>query len=121
MHEYLELLDFKNPDYSMFDLDKFYIDKIKHFLSLLDLDGVNIYKEYEFSYREDNVSYHGIIDLIIEYKDRIMIVDYKLNNIIDDIYFKQLESYKKYISKKSNKKIDIYLFSIISGTLEKIF
>lgn len=121
MHEYLELLDFKNPDYSMFDLDKFYIDKIKHFLSLLDLDDVNIYKEYEFSYREDNVSYHGIIDLIIEYKDRIMIVDYKLNNIIDDIYFKQLESYKKYISKKSNKKIDIYLFSIISGTLEKIF
>lgn len=120
IHEALELLDFKNPNYSLLDLDNFYIEKIKHFISLLDLNDVDIYKEYEFSYQEDNTTYHGIIDLILEYKDKIMIIDYKLNNIKDDNYIKQLESYKKYISKKSNKKIDIYLFSIISGTLEKL-
>ena len=38
----------------------------------------------------------------------------------DDAYIKQLNSYKDYISTKTNKKIDIYLFSIISGTLNKI-
>ena len=58
--------------------------------------------------------------MILEYDDDIKIIDYKLNNIEDENYLKQLENYKNYISKKTNKKIEIYLFSILNGNLNKI-
>ena len=121
MHEILELIDFKNPDYESLDIDDYYKDKIKGFISQIDIDKVvNIYKEYEFLYEEDQNIYHGIIDLILEYEDSIKIIDYKLKNVDDENYVKQLNSYKDYLSLKTNKKIEIYLFSIISGTLNKI-
>ena len=123
VHETLELLDFKNPNYSLID-NKFIISKIKKFLShplLSNLKEANIYKEYEFIYNDANNEYHGIIDLMIEYKDHIDIIDYKLNNIKDDNYLKQLSGYKKYISTISDKEIKIYLYSIISETLEQIY
>ena len=121
MHEILELIDFKNPDYSVLDIDDYYKDKIKTFISQIDIDKVeNVYKEYEFLYKDNNSIYHGIIDLILEYKDSISIIDYKLKNVEDENYIKQLNSYKDYLSIKTNKKIDLYLFSILSGTLNKL-
>ena len=39
-----------------------------------------MYKEYEFTYEEDNSISHGIIDLLIEREDKMIIVDYKLKN-----------------------------------------
>ena len=121
MHEILELIDFKNPDYNLLDIDDYYKGKIKDFISQINIEKVkNIYKEYEFLYEENQNIYHGIIDLILEYDDSISIIDYKLKNVDDENYVKQLNSYKDYLSTKSNKKIDIYLFSIIDGTLNKI-
>ena len=121
VHEMLELIDFKNPDYDNLDIDDFFKNKIKNFIEGLDVNNIiNTYKEYEFLYEKDNNLYHGIIDLMIEYEDSIKIIDYKLKNTDDEAYIKQLNSYKDYISTKTNKKIDIYLFSIIAGTLNKI-
>ena len=121
IHEALELLDFNNPDYSMLDIDSFYIEKIKKFINKIDIKNViNIYKEYEFLYEKEDNIYHGVIDLILEYNDSIKIIDYKLKNVDDPNYIKQLNSYRDYISTKTNKKIDIYLFSIIDGSLNKI-
>ena len=48
------------------------------------------------------------------------IIDYKLKNINDVEYKKQIEKYKEYLANKTNKKIYTYLFSIVDGTLEKI-
>ena len=121
MHEILELLDFNNPNFDDLEIEEYFKEKIRSFISQINIeDVVNIYKEYEFSYVKDNNNYHGIIDLILEYSDSIRIIDYKLKNVNDDNYIKQLNSYKDYISTKTNKKIDIYLFSIIDGTLNKI-
>ncbi len=121
VHEVLELLDFKNPKYDNLGIDKFYIEKIKKFIEEINVDkAINIYKEYEFRYKKDDTFYNGIIDLIIEYSDKISIIDYKLKNVEDENYIKQLNSYKDYILSKTNKKIDIYLFSIINGTLKKL-
>ena len=122
LHEVLELIDFKNPNFNNINIDKYYQSKILDFISKIDISNViNIYKEYEFVYQDNDNKYHGIIDLILEYKDYIMIVDYKLKNINDSNYIKQLSEYKKYMSFKTNKKIDVYLFSILSGSFEKIF
>ena len=121
MHEILELLDFKKPDIDGLNIDNFYKSKLKNFLNLVDIDKVvNIYKEYEFLYQKEDSILHGIVDLILEYEDKISIIDYKLKNVDDLNYIKQLESYRDYIALKSNKKIDIYLFSIIDGTLNKL-
>ena len=122
MHEALEYLDFKNPNYELIEND-FIRNKIQKFLAnplLNDLNNANIYKEYEFIYNDDRAEYHGIIDLMIEYENKIDIIDYKLNNIKDENYLKQLSGYKKYISTLTNKEINIYLYSIISETLEKL-
>ncbi len=122
VHETLEYLDFKNPNLDLIE-NQFIRQKVANFLSnplLNDIENANIYKEYEFIYTNDTTEYHGIIDLMIEYEDKINIIDYKLNNIKDENYLKQLSGYKTYISSLSNKEINIYLYSIISGTLEKL-
>lgn len=122
MHEYLEYIDFINPEYDYIE-DKFIKDKIKKFLSnplLSNIKDSNIYKEYEFIYHDEFNEYHGIIDLMLEYEDHIDIIDYKLNNIKDDNYLKQLNGYKDYITSISNKEVNIYLYSIISETLEQL-
>ncbi len=121
-HESLELIDFKNPDYTLID-NSFVVNKIKKFLTnqlLTNIQEATIYKEYEFIYIKKDTEYHGIIDLMLEYKDRIDIIDYKLSNIKDENYLKQLNGYKNYIEKISNKKTNIYLYSIMNETVEKL-
>ena len=57
---------------------------------------------------------------MLEYQDNIKIIDYKLKNINDEAYIKQLTGYKNYIEKLFNKKTGIYLYSITLNTLEEI-
>lgn len=116
IHELFECTDFNNLD-NLSDNNKKIIER---FLEKVDISHANIYKEYEFIYDEDNTTYHGIIDLMLEYQDNIKIIDYKLKNINDDAYIKQLTGYKNYIEKLFNKKTSIYLYSITLNTLEEI-
>ena len=116
IHELFECTDFNNLD-NLSDNNKKIIER---FLEKIDISHANIYKEYEFIYDEDNTTYHGIIDLMLEYQDNIKIIDYKLKNINDDAYIKQLNGYKNYIEKLFNKKTSIYLYSITLNTLEEI-
>ena len=122
IHEIFEFIDFKNYNESEIE-DKYIREKATKFLNsdlMKNIEDANIYHEYEFIYEKDNTSYHGIIDLMMEYKDHIDIIDYKLKNISDENYIKQLNGYRDYISSISNKKIDIYLYSIIDETLQKL-
>ena len=116
IHELFECTDFNNLD-NLSDNNKKIIER---FLEKVDISHASIYKEYEFIYDEDNTTYHGIIDLMLEYQDNIKIIDYKLKNINDDAYIKQLNGYKDYIEKLFNKKTSIYLYSITLNTLEEI-
>ena len=92
----------------------------KFIKSLNNLEDAKIYKEYEFNYKDSNNKYNGVIDLMLEYNDYIDIVDYKLKNIDDEAYKKQLLGYKSYIENISSKKVNVYLYSIIDETLKKI-
>ena len=122
VHEIFELLDFRNIDLSLVD-NKFIRNKVEKFLSndlLKNISNANIYKEYEFIYEDNNITYHGIIDLMLEYDNNIKIIDYKLKNINDNAYLKQLNGYKNYIENTFNKDTSIYLYSILDNTLEKV-
>ena len=107
MHQLFEMIDFNNN--SSYDVGKL-IDKI-------DLDDATIYKEHEFIFSDSDLEYRGIIDLMLEYDDKIKIIDYKLLNTKDDAYLKQLGVYKKYINCISDKKVELYLYSIINDEL----
>ncbi len=116
VHELFELTDFHNTS----NLTGKNREIITNFLDKVNIDNADIYKEYEFIYEEDNTTYHGIIDLMLVYKDNIKIIDYKLKNINDEAYLKQLNGYKDYIEKRFNKPTNIYLYSVTNNTLEKV-
>jgi len=115
MHYLFEITDFKNPNLDI--IDPKYREYISSFLnSGIDFKGANIYKEYEFINNEA----HGIIDLLLEYNDKVIIIDYKLKNIEDDAYLEQLNGYKTYIGNKLKKPVEIYLYSIIDKFLNNL-
>ena len=119
LHHIFEMIDFKNPNLDCVDIE--YHEYIKKFLDLgIDFLNCTIYKEYEFVYNKVDNNMHGIIDLLLEYDDKILIIDYKLNDITDEKYIEQLNGYKSYIKNKTNKDIKLYLYSIISGDLKEL-
>ena len=112
IHEMLEETDFKhvkNPN-----------SYVKHLLDTFDFLSANIYQELEFMFMKDQEEYHGIIDLMLEYEDEIKIIDYKLKNIEDDAYQKQLSVYYEYIRSVSDKKISLYLYSIMDNKVKEV-
>ena len=114
IHYILETTDFINPNYNI--IEDRYKSYIKAFLDnklIKNINQANIYKEYEFIYNKDKEVMHGIIDLMLEYNDHIDIIDYKLKHVEDDAYLKQLSGYKDYIYNLTNKKTNIYLYSIM--------
>ena len=122
VHEIFELIDLKNYNPSLID-DEFIRNKVEKFLNnnlLKNIKQAEIYHEYEFEYKKNNTKYHGIIDLMIEYEENIDIIDFKLKDISDSNYIKQLNGYKKYIEEISNKNVNIYLYSIIDETMNQI-
>lgn len=122
VHEVLEQMNFNDLS-TLKGLDEKIISKIKAFLEsdlMKDKLNLKMYKEYEFIYREGNITSHGIIDLLIEDKDCMYIVDYKLKNINDENYDKQLNGYRKFIEEKSGKKTFCYLYSILDEVYREV-
>lgn len=123
IHYLLEIIDFKKKDFSTLPIDPYYQKKIVSFLNQPIFDNIEnsiIYKEYAFTYQKENDLYHGSIDLMIEKEKEIIIVDYKLKNIEDPAYIKQLEGYYEYIKQKTNKTVFVYLYSIFDEKLKQI-
>ena len=120
VHEILETSNFKNLDSIEDETIK---RKISSFInSDLIKENINypMYKEYEFIYEENNNIAHGIIDLLIEREDKMIIIDYKLKNINDENYDKQLSGYRKVIEEKTNKLVECYLYSILDEVYRKV-
>ena len=121
IHKVLEFIDFKNPNYE--NIDPFIASKVKNFLEseiITQSLGAKFYQEYEFCDYIDGRKLHGVIDLMIEKEEEIIIIDYKLKNTLDPDYQKQLEGYAKIMKRKTNKKISTYLYSILEEKLISI-
>lgn len=116
LHTIFEWLDFCQPDLNSFD--EFTQHKVQVFFdsSLFQQPVLRTYREYEF---EDDGN-HGVIDLILEYKDSYAIVDYKLKNLSDTAYKEQLYGYRRFLQQHVKKPISLYLYSILEGELVEI-
>ena len=122
IHNIFEIYDFKS-DINDLNLDNNIKNKITNFLNhneFKDIKNAKIYKEHEFKFIKNNKTYHGIIDLLVEYNDHFDIIDYKYSNIDSEEYTKQLKGYKNYIENTYNKPCNCYLYSILNDTVKKI-
>ena len=123
VHEILEEVDFNDLSLLNSINDKYIKNKILSFINsdlMKNYLDKKMYKEYEFLYKIDNLVNHGIIDLLIEDDDKYIIIDYKLKNISDSLYDKQLNGYREYITNKTGKKCLCYLYSIIDEKYREI-
>ncbi|MBR2678243.1 MAG: UvrD-helicase domain-containing protein [Bacilli bacterium] len=123
VHEILEEIDFNDYNLDYYDISNTMKDKINSFINsnfMKDKLNSMMYKEYEFLYQEDNTLSHGIIDLLIEQEDKMIIIDYKLKNIDDSNYDIQLNGYRKYIENLTNKKTECFLYSIIDENYREV-
>ena len=119
IHECLEYLDFNDFDNSLnkLDIDDYFKNKIRNIKNQPFITPNAIYhKEYEFIVNDN----HGIIDLLIERDDKLIVVDYKLSEINKDYYFEQVKGYMNYLKMVSDKAIEGYLYSIIDGIYLKV-
>jgi ATP-dependent helicase/nuclease subunit A len=122
LHEYMETINFRTMDTSHIKNQKYkrFIDKVLNNSVFADCKSDNFidaYKEYEFI--GDNL--HGFVDLFLLYEDKIKIIDYKLKDISNPDYKKQLKTYKEYLSSVfEGKTISTYLISLIEGRCEEI-
>lgn len=123
LHFLLEVVDLKNPNISMLPIKEVHRERLYAFLNQDILDDVmdaKVYKEYEFIYNEDDKKMHGIIDLLLVYKDKVKIIDYKLKNINKKDYNEQLKGYKYYMEKIMQKPVSVYLYSILDGVYKEV-
>ena len=121
LHLLMEVVNFKTKDLSFIrnENDKKLIKNILDNQIFASLENSKIYKEYE--YYDNELDYSGVIDLMIEDKNHIKIIDYKLKNIDDENYTKQLTLYKNYIEKTFNKKVSCYLLSLVDNNVKVVY
>lgn len=123
MHYIFEVYDFKKDNIDELDPTDEEVMHLKSFLKhpeFSDIKNARIYKELEIKYEDEGNTYHGFIDLLLEYSDHFDIIDYKLSNIDSEEYKVQLNGYKRYIETRYNKKTNIYLYSIMQDILKKL-
>ena len=120
VHSYMERIDSVN------DLNEDTLEIVRKAIAkffshdVFKKEIIERYHEYEFVYYEGSTKCNGIIDLLLETNDEFIIIDYKLKDIDKESYVSQINEYKKYISKISDKKVSGYLYSIILDTWKEI-
>ena len=123
IHEYLEYIDFNDFDESLksLEIDDFFKNKLSNIIKMPFMKNNAIYrKEYEFIYEDASEEKHGIIDLLVETDDELIVVDYKLENIDKPYYIDQVKGYMNYLKTISEKHVNGYLYSILECKYIKI-
>jgi len=114
-HAYMQYVDFVSKDTSFIKskYDRNNIDRVLSLPIFQDLDGVRVYKEY--NYYDEDIDENGIIDLLLVYEDHCVVVDYKLKNADEFKYTTQLEAYKNYVEKVFKKPTETMLISLLGN------
>ncbi|PKK94692.1 MAG: hypothetical protein CVV60_05145 [Tenericutes bacterium HGW-Tenericutes-5] len=122
-HKYLEMVDFNNVGESIVTYPNFVrlaIEELVGSSLFKGLKNPKYYKEYEF-YEETNEGvFRGVIDLLIIDDLKIIALDYKLKNIEDSAYKRQLLGYYNYLRTKTDKPVQLFLYSLTNRVLKEI-
>ena len=118
-HNVLENISIKNANLGYYDSYLEY-NIVRNFLNsdlIKSLDIINEYHEYAYF---DEVGNKSIIDLVLETKDYLYLIDYKLSNTYDENYVNQLNQYKSYLKTITNKEIKVYLYSLFKSEFKEL-
>ena len=120
IHALLEHMDLESDDLSYIKDSRMrkYVQNVKESWLLKDVKNDDVRHEFPF-YDETNGT-SGYIDLLILRDNVVDIVDFKLKNIDDVEYDKQLRTYKEYLKTITNKKIRMFLLSAITGEVREV-
>ncbi|MDT8336997.1 MAG: hypothetical protein RQ856_04120, partial [Candidatus Izemoplasmatales bacterium] len=122
-HQLLEIVDFYDIEKSIKDFPNNLKQAIRHLLNqplFTELKNPKFYQEYEFYQEKNNRVLRGIIDLLIITDDEVITLDYKLKNIDDEAYIKQLKGYYDFLKEKINKPIKLFLYSLLDNELKEV-
>lgn len=120
LHKYLEEVDLdnRNLDYIQNKQMRRYVNNVISSFLFKGVTNKMCHREFHFYDEKNNVE--GFIDALIIKDDSVIIVDYKIKNISDIEYDKQLRTYKKYISQITNKPISMYLIGALTGEVREV-
>ena len=120
LHQYLHDVDLDNRDLSFISNKqmKRYVNNV--ISSLLFNKVTNSMCRREFHFFDEKNNTEGFIDALIIKDDSVIIVDYKIKNIADSEYDKQLRTYKKYIAQITDKPIYMYLIAAVNGEIREV-
>jgi ATP-dependent helicase/nuclease subunit A len=121
MHLLMEEVDFINKDTSFIkdETERNRINKVLSNSLFSKINEAKIFKEYQFI--DEKNAKNGVIDLLLIYQDKAVIVDYKLKHIEDEAYKKQLEVYKNFVESKFKLSSSCYLLSLIDDEVKEVF
>lgn len=120
VHALLEGLDLSKKDTSYIKDYKFRRIANNVINSALFKGVRNEQVRHEFSYYDKENNVNGVIDCLIIKDNEIDIIDFKLKNIAEEDYDKQLKTYKAYISSISDKPIKMYLLAALTGEVREV-
>ena len=120
IHYLLEISNYETKDTSFISNPRMrrYIDNVLRAKNFANLKNNQVLHEFSFFDELNNVS--GIIDCLVLKEDHVEIIDFKLKNIDDEKYVLQLNTYRDYIKQLTNKPIELYLISAITGEVKEI-
>jgi ATP-dependent helicase/nuclease subunit A len=120
IHQLLEVVNIETKDVSYIK-NKNEQKYICNVINSSIFEGVkNDQVRHEFKFFNNVNNLNGVIDALIIKDNEIDIIDFKLKNLDDEAYVKQLYSYRDYISTISTKKIKLYLIAALTGEVKEI-
>ena len=120
MHLLMQIVDFTKKDTSFINNEgeRKLINKVLNNDLFKNVDKAKIYKEYQFIDLENNKN--GVIDLLLVFQNFAYVIDYKLKNIDDDAYKKQLKVYYDFVKTYIKKDTKCFLLSLIDGDVKEV-
>ncbi len=121
-HNVLEVIDFTKDLSGQIDVleHKFQVI-IKDVASLEIVQGaLKTFNEYQFIYQSNGTEIVGIIDLLIEKENELIVLDYKLDDIHKPEYETQINTYVDYVKTKTTKNVSGYLYSLVKKEMKKV-
>ena len=120
VHELAESLDLKTPDYDAIADPRLRSIAVRLVSAMQKLGAgeARIYHEYQYYDTEhDSIA---SVDLLLVFPAKVIIVDFKLKNLTDDAYRRQLEFYAAGIGRLFGLSVETYLYSLLDGEIESV-